>query len=389
MSLDLDKSTWKRVAFGGVVRNVNVSVRDAAAAGIERAIAMEHLDPGELKIERWGAVSDGTTFTRRVTPGQTLFGRRRAYQRKVAYAEFDAICSGDILTFEADDSQLLPEFLPFLVQSDGFFDHALGTSAGSLSPRTNWGALADFEFDLPPLDEQKRIADLLWAVEQHREAEQRVASSLKNTAAAFRQQVFDVPDPDRLDAHVDVQLGQQRAPQHAQGGHVHPYVRAANVTKSGLDVADLKEMNFEPKEWEKFRLRHGDVLVTEGCGSLKELGNSAVWFDPGDEREMFFQKTLLRLRAKGPGVTPSLVREWALWAQESGRFASVANGTGILHITGVRCSGLPFPRMTDEVLGRFSRDLDSVSDALKAHAERIDALVALRSSLLNNVFGVN
>ncbi|WP_324701333.1 restriction endonuclease subunit S [Micrococcus sp. HOU01] len=168
MNLNLDKSHWKRVAFGDVVRNVNETVRDLKAVGIDRIIAMEHVDPGELNVSRWGSTEDDTTFTRRVKPGQTLFGKRRAYQRKVAYAEFDAICSGDIYTFEAAETQLLGKLLPFLVQSNGFFEHALGTSAGSLSPRTNWRNLKEFEFDLPPLDEQKRIADLLWAVERHR-----------------------------------------------------------------------------------------------------------------------------------------------------------------------------------------------------------------------------
>ena len=182
MSLNLDKSAWRRVVFGDVVRNVNETVKDAESAGIDRVIAMEHLDPGELKVERWGSVADGTTFTRKVKPGQTLFGKRRAYQRKVAYAEFEAICSGDIYTFEADDAHLLGELLPFLVQSNRFFDHALDTSAGSLSPRTNWRDLANFEFDLPPLDEQKRIADLLWAIERHRLEIAGVADSLSKAS---------------------------------------------------------------------------------------------------------------------------------------------------------------------------------------------------------------
>ncbi|MBE0574272.1 MAG: restriction endonuclease subunit S [Desulfuromonadales bacterium] len=100
-------------------------------------------------------------------PGQTLFGKRRAYQRKVAYAEFEGICSGDILTFEPKNRKvLLPELLPFICQSDAFFDHALDTSAGSLSPRTSWTALKDFEFPLPPRDEQKRIAEILWAADE-------------------------------------------------------------------------------------------------------------------------------------------------------------------------------------------------------------------------------
>lgn len=167
MSLDLDKSAWKRVAFGDVVSNLNRTVKDPAGEGIDRVIAMEHLSPGELRISRWGGIEDGTTFTRRVKPGQTLFGKRRAYQRKAAYAEFDAITSGDILVLEADPTRLLPEFLPFLVQSERFYHHALGTSAGSLSPRTNWRDLSTYEFDLPPLDEQRRLADLLWALERY------------------------------------------------------------------------------------------------------------------------------------------------------------------------------------------------------------------------------
>ncbi len=186
MSLNLDKSAWRRVVFGDVVRNVNETVKDAESAGIDRVIAMEHLDPGELKVERWGSVADGTTFTRKVKPGQTLFGKRRAYQRKVAYAEFEAICSGDIYTFEADDAHLLGELLPFLVQSNRFFDHALDTSAGSLSPRTNWRDLANFEFDLPPLDEQKRIADLLWAIEHH----QRSLDDMKAKLTVSTQQLL-------------------------------------------------------------------------------------------------------------------------------------------------------------------------------------------------------
>jgi type I restriction enzyme, S subunit len=98
-----------------------------------------------------------------------LFGKRRAYQRKVAVAEFEAVVSGDIYVLAPKDlcvpQRLLPELLPFLCLSERFFQHAVGTSAGSLSPRTNWSSLASFEFDLPPLDQQRRIAEILWAVD--------------------------------------------------------------------------------------------------------------------------------------------------------------------------------------------------------------------------------
>ncbi|MDD4073068.1 MAG: restriction endonuclease subunit S [Desulfobacterales bacterium] len=155
------------VKFGEVVKNANLVERDPEGNGVERIVGLEHIDPGNLHIRRWNSPEDGTSFTRKFVMGQTLFGKRRAYQRKVAYAEFEGICSGDILAFEPKDNNiLLPELLPFICQTDAFFDHALGTSAGSLSPRTSWKALKDFEFPLPPIEEQKRIAEILWAADE-------------------------------------------------------------------------------------------------------------------------------------------------------------------------------------------------------------------------------
>lgn len=180
------KPGWKMVKFGDVVKNANLVERDPEANGIGRVVGLEHIDPENLHIRRWNSVSDGTSFTRKFVPGQTLFGKRRAYQRKVAFAEFEGICSGDILTFEPKDPKvLLPELLPFICQSDAFFDHALGTSAGSLSPRTSWKALQDFEFPLPPIDEQKRIAEILWAADEAICSQRSLVSDVRNAQAAF------------------------------------------------------------------------------------------------------------------------------------------------------------------------------------------------------------
>lgn len=167
MSTDKLPDGWTRVKFGDVVRNVNENSRDLAADGVDRIVGLDHLDPGSLRLARWDGLADlpdGTTFTRKFKSGQVLFGKRRAYQRKVAVPDFEGVCSGDILVFEPADKRMLVEFLPYLVQSDGFFAHALGTSAGSLSPRTKWSELAKYEFALPPLDEQQRIVEVLDAV---------------------------------------------------------------------------------------------------------------------------------------------------------------------------------------------------------------------------------
>ena len=159
---------WRMVRFGDVVRDVKESEKNPLDAGLERYVGLEHIEPENLHLKQWGDLTqDEVSFTKRFRKGQVLFGKRRAYQRKVAVAEFDGICSSDILTFEPKDDELLPDLLPFIVQSDPFFEHALGTSSGSLSPRTRWSQLKDFEFPLPPKNEQRRIAEILAGAENY------------------------------------------------------------------------------------------------------------------------------------------------------------------------------------------------------------------------------
>lgn len=185
------KPGWRRVKFGEVVRLSKARSQDPLADGIERYVGLEHLEPGDLRIRRWGSVAEGVTFTSVFQPGQVLFGKRRAYQRKVAVADFSGVCSGDIYVLETKDAQvLLPELLPFVCQTDAFFDHAVGTSAGSLSPRTNWTSLASYEFLLPPPEEQENIAFLLASSDEYIYQSQSTRSSLGNLERSAIQSIL-------------------------------------------------------------------------------------------------------------------------------------------------------------------------------------------------------
>lgn len=205
------KPGWRRVKFGDVVRLSKARSQDPLADGIERYVGLEHLDPGDLRIRSWGNVADGVTFTSVFQSGQVLFGKRRAYQRKVAVADFSGVCSGDIYVLETKDAQvLLPELLPFICQTDAFFDHAVGTSAGSLSPRTNWTSLADFEFSLAPRNEQKRLVDLLIGTEQATEALENARNAAQTLLRSLSMDQFSKNGgtPQNLATHYSVVSGQ-------------------------------------------------------------------------------------------------------------------------------------------------------------------------------------
>ncbi len=170
MTFSIDKSNWRKVRFGDFAQSVTDRVDDPSDAGVDRYVGLEHLDPGSLSITRWGHPSDVEAQKLRFAPGDVIFGRRRAYQRKVAQADFEGICSAHALVLRAKPEFVLHKFLPVFLSSDYFLDRAIKISVGSLSPTVNWRDLAPQEFLLPPLSEQQRIADLLWGLHDHGQA---------------------------------------------------------------------------------------------------------------------------------------------------------------------------------------------------------------------------
>ncbi len=151
------------VKFGDICREVKLTTKDPIADGYERYIGLEHLDSGSLKIKRWGMITeDNPSFTRVFKKGHILLGKRRPYLKKAAIAEFDGICSGDIIVMEPKPSLSVPELLPFLIQSEVFWNWAIKTSSGSLSPRTKFASLSKCELNIPTeFKKQKSLLSLL------------------------------------------------------------------------------------------------------------------------------------------------------------------------------------------------------------------------------------
>jgi type I restriction enzyme S subunit len=98
--------------------------------------------------------------------GQVLYGSRRTYLRKVAVPHFDGVCANTTLVLEANGDVLLQDLLPFIMQTEAFTEYSVKNSKGSVNPYINWGDIATYEFPLPPLDEQRRIAEILWAADE-------------------------------------------------------------------------------------------------------------------------------------------------------------------------------------------------------------------------------
>lgn len=128
---------------------------------VERFVGLENIEPENFQLQGFGLVANGTTSTKRFATGDVLFGKRRAYLKKVAVADFDGICSGDILVIRAKAKKMLQGLLPYYISADAFIQHAVSISAGSLSPRTKWKDLETFEIAIPDLITQEKILEIL------------------------------------------------------------------------------------------------------------------------------------------------------------------------------------------------------------------------------------
>ena len=378
-----DRTGWKRVRFGDVVENC-AETCDPQDAGLERFIAMEHLEPGSLHIRCWGNVADGTTFTRRCRPGQVLFGKRRAYQRKVAVAEFEAVVSGDIYVLTPKNELLLPDLLPFLCLSERFFQHAVGTSAGSLSPRTNWSSLASFEFDLPPLDQQRRIAEILWAADEVKQAFEKNTQAAAMTRRMKMQDAFSNKEYPTVTIREsgDVQLGRQRAPKYQSGEFTTPYLRVANVFDGFIDYSDVLEMDFDERDFQTYSLSPGDILLNEGQ-SRELVGRCAIY--DGKLRECCFQNTLIRYRA-GNKVLTDYAFAFFQHSFHTGVFASISSQTtSIAHLGADRFAKLRMPIPPKREQRRIAAAYAEIRNAEFANAEYISHINGIYSSLMNAV----
>src|SRR5690606_7923343 len=119
---------------------------DPNTTTLEKYVGLEHIDAEDIHIRRFGTPDDVSGGKLKCYPGDVIFGKRRAYQRKAAIADFEGICSAHAFVFRANPDVIEPKLFPFFLHSDQFMHRAVDISVGGLSPTINWGDLKGQKF---------------------------------------------------------------------------------------------------------------------------------------------------------------------------------------------------------------------------------------------------
>lgn len=387
------RAGWRQVKFGDVVRLSKARSQDPLADGIERYVGLEHLEPGDLRIRRWGSVAEGVTFTSVFKPGQVLFGKRRAYQRKVAVADFSGVCSGDIYVLETKDAQvLLPELLPFICQADAFFDHAVGTSAGSLSPRTNWTSLASYEFLLPPLEEQENIAFLLASSEEYIHQIQSTRSSLGNLERSAIQSILGNEGDWRVTTMNSIvkRIEAGKSPK-ASSLPAEPnefgVLKVSAVNSQGYCPDENKALLDSDDFVVDATVQPGDFLVTRANAQPQGVARTCI-VESTPSNLMLSDKTW-RLNFEGDAPPKRFVLAWTKLPKFRSYIEALCSGTEAKNISQEKFLSGPMVVLSEKQQFDVDQLLRQTDLTRKALEERERVSVAMKRALLKKSLGEN
>lgn len=187
MEINIDKSNWSKVNFGDVAIQMKGTV-DRDNTDLRYYVKGEHMNSEDVHIREFGELTDeylGPAFIRHFKEGDILYGSRRTYLKKVAVAHFEGITSNTTFVINAKENVIDKRLLPFLMLSDKFTERSIMHSKGSVNPYINWKDLANYEFLLPPKEQQAELAELLWAMDTVIEKNLEVLERLEGYKKSF------------------------------------------------------------------------------------------------------------------------------------------------------------------------------------------------------------
>ena len=211
-----DRSSWKRVRLGDVATEYAERVDNPSESGFERYIGSNCIDRHDFRVGRWDPAESVKSSMKAFRSGDYLMVRRSLYgsdfRERAPRADFDGICSADILTIRENPEQIADGFLIAILYSKGLWEYIVQHAKGSLTRRIKWRELASFEFDLPPLDQQRRIAEILWAVDEVDQELDSVAKASELAITACREAIAQSNAPTQRIEDISVLVTKGESP---------------------------------------------------------------------------------------------------------------------------------------------------------------------------------
>ena len=298
-----------RVKFGDVVKDVKINI-DRLNNPYEYYVAGDHMDSEDLTIHRKGCFTTddvGPAFIRVFKPGQILYGSRRTYLKKIAVADFEGVCANTTFVFETKDPHAFEQrLLPFIMLSKDFTTWSIAKSKGSTNPYVLFSDLADFEFELPPLEEQKVLVDKLWAAYRLKEAYKKLlVATDEMVKSQFIEMYYNTHNKQTLESVCPI-MSKGITPKYVESSSVL-VINQACIHWDGQRLGNIKYHNEEIPVRKRI-LESGDVLLNAtGNGTL---GRCCVFICPSDNNTYINDGHVIALSTDRAVILPEVLNTY-------------------------------------------------------------------------------
>ena len=344
-------------------------------------------DTGALNLDAGSRVGDGKSTSFRFDERHVLYAKLRPYLNKVATPEFAGRCSTELVP-------LLPrpgverQFLAYLLRRKETVAFVMSSITGSRMPRADMKALMSMRVPLPPLDEQRRIVDILNRAARIETLRRRAAERLQEFVPALFIRMFGDPSKNpmrwpqyRIGDVCDVQGGLQVTKKRSVHSTEAPYLRVANVLRDRLVLDDIKLIRLSERELTRTRLEQGDLLIVEGHGNVAEIGRVATW--DGQIRNCVHQNHLIRARPDSSRLEPAFAAAYlnsSSGRQHLLRRGKTTSGLSTITTSDVKACGLFLPPL--DLQRRYAQMVDAAHASARVGDSGASAATDLLASLV-------
>lgn len=322
--------------------------------------------------------------------GDIIFGRRRAYQRKLGVAEFDGICSAHAMVLRAKPDVVLPEFLPFFMQSDLFMSRAVEISVGSLSPTINWKTMALQEFALPSIGEQISLATALSSIDELLHQLEAAQSALAIAERSAIQSILGDEDKWLMTTMRSVvksiEAGKSpKASSLPAESHELGVLKVSAVGSRGYCPEENKAL-LNPDDFiPEATVEVGDFLVTRANAQPQGVARTCI-VESTPSNLMLSDKTW-RLNFEGDAPPKRFVLAWTKLPKFRSYIETLCSGTEAKNISQEKFLSGPMVVLSEKQQFDVDQLLRQTDLTRKALEERERVSAAMKRALLNKSLG--
>lgn len=376
-----------KVKFGDVVRETKEKV-DRINNPYEFYVAGDHMDTEDLTIRRKGrfATDDvGPAFIRVFHEGQVLYGSRRTYLKKIAVADFDGVTANTTFVLETKDEKVLRQrLIPFIMYTEKFTEWSVKKSKGSTNPYVLFSDLADYEFDLPSIEKQDELAELLWSMVEAKDAYQELLQQTDELVKSRFIERFGECKNQTIQAG-DIMLNLRNGVSPSKSGRHHERVLTLSaVTQGAFDPSAWKDGYFNECPAEDKRIHTHEFYMCRGNGNVALVGTGV--YTTKDYSDLVFPDTVIAARIDDTKIRlPFLYLAWKMPDVRAQIVANAktTNGTYKINQNAISTISLVVPSLPEQ-----DDFLQIVYQSDKSKSELEQAMKALET-LYNKIISEN